>query len=285
MSGPRRQRAVEARHGYAGAQRASGGLQAMSGPPDGNAAVEAHLGYAGAQRASGGLQAMSGPPDGSALSRRATATPGRNERLQQVVWSLLMNAVKFTPKEGRVQVQLKRVDSHVEIVITDTGEGISPEMLPTIFDRFQQAHAGTAQRQSGLGLGLTLVRFLVEAHGGSVTADSLGQGQGATFVITLPLPQAKVEAQVDEYLPTTAGVAQSSYPNPTLEGLRVLVVDDEPDALDLATAILTTAGAEVRSCQSSAEALAICQHWAPDVLISDIEMPGEDARSRSSTRP
>jgi signal transduction histidine kinase/ActR/RegA family two-component response regulator len=228
------------------------------------------------------LDAVRPAADSKAIHLDAVLDPGAGllvgdpDRLQQVVWNLLMNAVKFTPNKGRVQVQLKRVDSHVEIVITDTGEGISPEMLPTIFDRFQQAHAGTAQRQSGLGLGLTLVRFLVEAHGGSVTADSLGQGQGATFVIRLPLPQAKVEAQVAAYLPTTAGVARSSYPNPTLEGLCVLVVDDEPDALDLATAILTTVGAEVRSCQSSAEALAICHHWAPDVLISDIEMPGED---------
>jgi signal transduction histidine kinase/ActR/RegA family two-component response regulator len=213
------------------------------------------------------------------LDPRAGPLMGDPDRLQQVVWNLLTNAVKFTPKEGRVQVHLRRVNSHLEIVVSDTGQGILPEVLPVIFDRFRQADTGATQRQGGLGLGLALVRHLVEAHGGTVMAQSAGEGQGATFVVRLPVALAKLgEAEAGRVHPT-AHVVLPVYVGPALEGLRVLVVDDELDALDLATAILTAAHAEVRTCQSAAEALAMCSQWRPHVLIADIEMPHEDGLS------
>jgi CheY-like chemotaxis protein len=163
--------------------------------------------------------------------------------------------------------------------VSDTGQGILPEVLPVIFDRFRQADTGATQRQGGLGLGPALVRHLVEAHGGTVMAQSAGEGQGATFVVRLPVALAKLgEAEAGRAHPT-AHVVLPVYVGPALEGLRVLVVDDELDALDLATAILTAAHAEVRTCQSAAEALAMCSQWRPHVLIADIEMPHEDGLS------
>jgi CheY-like chemotaxis protein/anti-sigma regulatory factor (Ser/Thr protein kinase) len=210
------------------------------------------------------------------LDPRAGPLMGDPDRLQQVVWNLLTNAIKFTPKEGRVQVQLQRVNSHVEIVVSDTGRGIPTEVLPLVFDRFRQGDTGATQRKGGLGLGLALVRHLVEAHGGTVTAQSPGEGQGATFVVKLPIALARLDDAASPRVHPTARVLMPVYVGPALEGLRVLVVDDEMDALDLAAAILTAARAEVRTSQSVAEALVVCREWRPDVLISDIEMPGED---------
>ncbi len=203
---------------------------------------------------------------------------GDPDRLQQVVWNLLMNAVKFTPREGRVQLTLQRVASHVEIVVSDTGAGMRRELLPVIFDRFKQGDSGSTRSQGGLGIGLALVRHLVELHGGSVTAESAGEGQGATFRVKLPLVAALVETKEDRAHPT-ARHALPAYQGPSLRGLRVLVVDDDPDALDLIATILRRAEAEAMPCSSPPEALAMLRMWKPHVLVSDIEMPGEDGYS------
>ncbi|MGH7397658.1 MAG: hybrid sensor histidine kinase/response regulator [Candidatus Rokuibacteriota bacterium] len=197
---------------------------------------------------------------------------GDPDRLQQVVWNLVSNAVKFTPKGGRVQIQLQRVDSHVEIVVSDTGQGIPPELLPYLFDRLRQGDSTSTRAHSGLGLGLALVRHLVELHGGIVFAESPGDGLGATFVVKLPL----MIAQPAE--PTTEGSPRRLQPTTaqSLAGLRILVVDDDPTAVELNRAFLGQAGADVRGCTSGAEALQILQQWRPAVLVSDIEMPGLD---------
>ena len=213
------------------------------------------------------------------LDPRAAPITGDSGRLQQVIWNLLMNAVKFTPKGGRVQVHLQRVNSHVEIIVSDTGPGITPDVLPFIFDRFTQADSSSTRAHSGLGLGLALVKHLVELHGGSVDAQSPGEGKGATFVVRLPLTIAEIPAGLRPRLHPTASTIEGLLPGPRLDGLRVLVVDDDPDAVNLASAILTDAGAEVRTCLSAPEALAVLQQWRPHVLVSDIEMPGEDGYS------
>jgi CheY-like chemotaxis protein len=219
----------------------------------------------------------------SVLDPRAGPVSGDPDRLQQVVWNLLMNAVKFTPKGGRVQLHLQRVHSYVEILVSDTGEGIAADVLPFIFDRFRQADSSTTRAHSGLGLGLALVKHLVELHGGTVTAHSEGLGKGATFVVTLPLSAAEIASGQWPRLDSAASSSASAPPSGRLEGLRVLVVDDDVDALDLASAILTRAGAETRLAVSVAEALDVLRQWRPDVLVSDIEMPGEDGYSLMRT--
>jgi signal transduction histidine kinase/ActR/RegA family two-component response regulator len=212
----------------------------------------------------------------SMLDPRAGPITGDPARLQQVVWNLLINAVKFTAKGGRVQVHVQRVNSHIEIVVTDTGRGVDPELLPFIFDRFRQADSSTTRTHGGLGLGLALVKHLVELHGGTVVAQSDGGGKGATFIVKLPVAiAAVVEGSVPRVHPT-APMIEAPLPGAGLGGMRVLVVDDDEDALDLATAILTAKGARVRTCTSAAAALVIIQDWHPDVLVSDIEMPEED---------
>jgi len=203
---------------------------------------------------------------------------GDPDRLQQVAWNLLMNAVKFTPRDGRIQLVLQRVGSHIEIVVSDTGAGIRHELLPVIFDRFKQGETGSTRNQGGLGIGLALVRHLVELHGGSVTAESAGEGQGATFRVKIPLVAALAEPKEERAHPT-AGQPVPTYHGPSLRGLRVLVVDDDPDALDLIATILRRAEAEARLCSSPPEALAMLRAWKPHVLVSDIEMPGEDGYS------
>jgi PAS domain S-box-containing protein len=203
---------------------------------------------------------------------------GDPDRLQQVVWNLLMNAVKFTPRDGRIQVTLQRVNSHIEIVVSDTGAGIRSELIPVIFDRFKQGESGSTRNQGGLGIGLALVRHLVELHGGSVTAESEGEGKGATFRVKLPLVAALVRSTEDRAHPT-ARQPVPAYHGPSLRGLRVLVVDDDPDALDLIATILRKAEAEPMLCSSPPEALAAVRSWKPHVLVSDIEMPGEDGYS------
>jgi CheY-like chemotaxis protein len=204
---------------------------------------------------------------------------GDPDRLQQVVWNLLMNAVKFTPRDGRIQLALQRVNSHLEIVVSDTGAGIRPELLPVIFDRFRQGESGSTRNQGGLGIGLALVRHLVELHGGSVTAESAGEGKGAIFRVKLPLVAALVPVKEDRAHPTARQTVPAAYHGPSLRGLRVLVVDDDPDALDLIATILRRAEAETRLCSSPPEALATLRSWKPHVLVSDIEMPGEDGYS------
>jgi len=201
---------------------------------------------------------------------------GDPNRLQQVVWNLLMNAVKFTPKGGRVQIHLQRVNSHVEIVVSDTGEGIAAHVLPTIFDRFTQADSSSTRAHSGLGLGLALVKHLVELHGGSVTARSAGEGQGATFVVALPLSIASIPPGAALRHHPTASTMEPLLASVRLDALRVVIVDDDPQALELASTILVSAGADVKTCTSAPDAMAVLQTWRPDVLVSDIEMPGED---------
>jgi signal transduction histidine kinase len=215
----------------------------------------------------------------SVLDPRAGPITGDPDRLQQVIWNLLSNAVKFTPRGGRIQIHLRRVNSHVEIIVSDTGQGIPADVLPFIFDRFRQADSSITRTHSGLGLGLALVKYLVELHGGSVVAQSLGQGQGATFTVRLPLAIAEIPGSPVPRVHPTAPTIEAVPLGPRLDGLRVLVVDDDPDALNLAFAILTGAGAEVRTCLSASDAFDVLQQWRPDVLVSDIEMPGEDGYS------
>ncbi len=198
-------------------------------------------------------------------------------RLQQVVWNLLSNAVKFTRRGGKVQVRMERVNSHVEIAVSDTGVGISPEFLPHVFDRFRQADMGTTRRHGGMGLGLAIVRHLVELHGGSVRAESAGEGQGATFTVLLPVaPVYQTAVEGARVHPAARDTMPSFDCAERLDGLRVLVVDDEPDTRELLKAGLGQCGAEVTTAGSAAEALAAISRRAPDLLISDIGMPDED---------
>src|SRR5437868_799796 len=162
-----------------------------------------------------------------------------------------MNAVKFTPKGGRVQVHLLRINSHVEIVISDTGQGIPPEVLPFIFDRFRQGDSSSTRAHMGLGLGLALVKHLTELHGGSVVAQSAGEGKGATFVVKLPLSIAQMPMDPVPRVHPTSQPVGTTPDAVQLDGLKVLVVDDDQDALDLASAILSAAGATVRTCPSA----------------------------------
>jgi PAS domain S-box-containing protein len=214
------------------------------------------------------------------LDPQAGPVSGDPNRLQQVVWNLVSNAIKFTPKKGRVQVRLERVNSHIEITVADTGMGIAPEFLPHVFDRFRQADQATTRTHGGLGLGLAIVRQLVELHGGTVSAHSDGIGQGATFTIYLPLLPVRQESASD--LPRVHPAARSETAlacPPELEGLRVLIVDDEADTRDLLLAVLTSCGAEVTPTASTAEALERIGREQFDVLVTDIGMPGEDGYS------
>ncbi|HWP44812.1 MAG TPA: PAS domain S-box protein [Blastocatellia bacterium] len=201
-------------------------------------------------------------------------------RLQQVVWNLLSNAVKFTPKGGRVQVRIERTDSYAEITVSDTGQGISPHFLPFVFDRFRQADSSYNRRHSGLGLGLAIVRHLVELHGGNVEVHSPGEGLGATFKVRFPLMiahgasrlQSQSAASDEASRRGESGIA----PSPALCGLNVLVVEDDLDARELMKLLLEQSGANVRTATSATEAVETIQTWRPDVMVSDIEMPLED---------
>ena len=212
------------------------------------------------------------------LDPAAGPVRGDAARLQQVMWNLLSNAIKFTPHGGRVQISLNRVNSHVEIAVEDSGQGISPTFLPHVFDRFRQEDASTTRTHRGLGIGLSIVRHLVELHGGAVSAQSPGVGEGAVFRVMLPLtavlPQGGVDT-IDRH-PSQPGVAVARQAGSTLAGLRLLVVDDEADTRELLARVLTEEGATVQKAGSSAEALEFCLEQPPDVLISDIGMPGED---------
>ncbi|GAP94821.1 PAS domain-containing hybrid sensor histidine kinase/response regulator [Leptolyngbya sp. NIES-2104] len=212
------------------------------------------------------LQAVLDPTTGAAL--------GDATRLQQIVWNLLSNAVKFTPKHGRVQVRLERVRSHLEIIVTDSGKGISAEYLPYIFERFHQADSSTTRTYGGLGLGLAIVRHLVELHGGSVRAASLGEGQGATFTVQLPLPA--VQMPQANQSPSIMQINQIVDNPSALQGLQILVVDDEADARQLLTMLLTGCGAIVQTAASATEALQMLSVDQPDVLVSDIGMAEQD---------
>jgi PAS domain S-box-containing protein len=202
---------------------------------------------------------------------------GDADRLQQVIWNLLTNAIKFTPKGGRVQVKLERVNSHVEIMVSDSGIGISREFLPYVFDRFRQEDAATTRLHGGLGLGLSIVRQLTELHGGTARVESEGEGQGATFIISLPFIAVMSEqVEPERRHPTASDKSIALDCPPSLDGLRVLVVDDEEDTRDLLRAVLEKCGAEVTMAASTAEALDALEALRPDVLVSDLGMPGAD---------
>ncbi|HSD46026.1 MAG TPA: PAS domain S-box protein, partial [Pyrinomonadaceae bacterium] len=204
---------------------------------------------------------------------------GDRERLQQIVWNLLSNGVKFTRNGGLVQVKLQRLTSHVEIVVTDTGVGIKPDFLPHVFERFRQADGSTTRHYGGLGLGLAIVRHLVELHGGTVYAESAGENQGSIFKVRFPSMLALAQQVESQLEPQLAAVAESRDRKRTLGGLRVLVVDDEFDARALVTTMLERSGAHVLAVSSTREALDSMQTWKPDVLIADIGMPIEDGYS------
>ncbi|MEH1962266.1 MAG: ATP-binding protein [Nostoc sp.] len=201
---------------------------------------------------------------------------GDANRLQQVVWNLLSNAVKFTPKGGRVDVQLQRIQSHVQIRVSDTGGGIAAEFLSHVFERFCQADSSKTRSHGGLGLGLAIVRHLVELHGGTVCAQSPGIGQGATFIVNLPIKAVDVEANTAEELSSCVNIQEANNYLPKLDDLRVLIVDDEAEARHLLTRILRQYGTQVIAAASASEALLALQEFKPHVLVSDIGMPQED---------
>ncbi len=210
------------------------------------------------------------------LDTTTSAFPGDPDRLQQVVWNLVSNAVKFTPKGGRVSVVLARIDSRVEIAVSDTGRGIPAEQLPHLCDRFWQGDSSTTRMHAGLGLGLAIARHLVELHGGTLTATSAGEGRGSRFTVALPVvPVARAAADASiERDPGT--VASGRLPSTRLDDVRVLLVDDEPDSNEAVRVLLDRCGAEVRVAGSAAHALEIVGRWKPDVLVTDIGMPGDD---------
>ena len=212
-----------------------------------------------------------------ALDPDAGPVAGDSARLQQVVWNLLSNAIKFTPKGGRVQVRLERVNSQFEITVSDTGQGINHEFLPYVFERFRQEDASITRAAGGLGLGLAIVRHLVELHGGTVNVSSPGEGQGATFTVKLPLmvmherPTEKREHPKVE----TEGSLPLNH-TPSLAGARVLIVDDDPDTRSLLRTILEQCEAEVRDAGSAEQGFQEAKEWNPSIIISDIGMPEED---------
>ncbi|HEX7313812.1 MAG TPA: PAS domain S-box protein [Pyrinomonadaceae bacterium] len=206
-----------------------------------------------------------------------TADP---DRLQQVMWNLLTNAVKFTPAGGRVEVELRREGARAALRVGDTGEGIAPEFLPHVFDRFRQADMGTTRQHGGLGLGLAIVRHLVELHGGEVTAESDGRGLGSTFTLRLPLRAARREETDATKLPAARPEpAAGSTNSAALAGMRVLLVEDEEDARAMLKSLLEGCGASVDAVGSAAEAWASLEGAGCDVLLSDIAMPDEDGYS------
>jgi len=213
------------------------------------------------------------------LDGEAGRISGDSDRLQQIVWNLVSNAIKFTPQGGVVEVRLERVGSYVQLAVSDTGAGISPAFLPFVFDRFRQADSSSTRKQGGLGLGLAIVRHLVEQHGGTVHAESEGGGKGAVFIVRLPLTSQGGGVR-EQHVQSAARLdAVTLDCPPPLEGLRVLVLDDEVDARDLVSAILVKCDADVRTAASVGEALTILSNgspWRPEVLIADIEMPGAD---------
>lgn len=213
------------------------------------------------------------------IDEDAGLVAGDADRLQQVVWNLVSNAIKFTPKQGQVAIELKRVDSQIELRVTDSGIGISKDFLPYVFDRFRQADSTTTRSHGGLGLGLAIVRHVVELHGGTVEVASAGEGLGSSFAISLPVAVHQETTEVAIGVDTEGAKAEevvTLISEPDLTGLRVLVVDDEPDSLEVIREMLHQFGANVRIAGSSSAALETMREWKPDVLLSDLGMPGED---------
>ena len=211
----------------------------------------------------------------SAFSSIDSAVMADRNRLQQIVWNLLSNAIKFTPKHGRVHVVIERINSHVEICVTDSGQGIPPEFLAHVFDRFRQADASITRRHGGLGLGLSIAKHLTELHGGSLRAASPGVDRGASFTIHLPLLPIQQDDKHASVSKRNADVDGALGKN-NLKGVRVLAVDDEPDSLGIVKLILERSGATVSAAGSMEEALAEFDRCAPHVIVSDIGMPGHD---------
>jgi len=211
------------------------------------------------------------------LAREPIAVSGDTNRLQQVFWNLFSNAVKFTPSGGTVSVQLRRVDSQAEVVVADTGPGITPEFLPYVFDRFRQADSTSTRHHGGLGLGLAIARHLIEIHGGLIEARSGGKGAGATFTVRLPVAGSRIEVLVPREADREAELQmERARSQEALAGLHVLMVDDDEDTLELLSAALRQRSADVTAVSSASAALEVIQNSRPDVLISDIAMPGED---------
>jgi PAS domain S-box-containing protein len=233
--------------------------------------------------------------DAKGIHLRATLDPdagpvsGDAGRLQQIVWNLVSNAIKFTPKGGAVNIRLARVESQAEISVSDTGKGISSEFLPFVFERFRQADSKSTRQHSGLGLGLAIVRHLVEMHGGTVHATSDGENRGATFTLRLPATAARAleelppESEAGLHINTenlsVMGGDNRVDNNLKLNGLHVLVVDDEEDSREMLEVVLVELGAEVKVAASAKQALKVLKDWQPDALISDVEMPHEDGYS------
>ena len=221
---------------------------------------------------------------------RVGPVSGDPDRLQQVFWNLLSNAVKFTPRKGRVQTRLECVNSHVEISVSDTGAGIAPDFLPHVFERFRQGEGGTTRKTGGLGLGLSIVRHIVESHGGTVQASSDGQNRGATFRVRLPLMIVHAEELTDarQHPRTERMVPLTGLSD--LSGIRVLAVDDEEDSLGLLRAVLEAAGATVTTTSSGLDALERIAVVKPHVLVVDLGMPEMDgfaliSRIRAASDP
>jgi CheY-like chemotaxis protein/two-component sensor histidine kinase len=204
---------------------------------------------------------------------RVAPVSGDPDRLQQVVWNLLSNAAKFTPKGGRVQVRVERINSHIEIVVSDTGSGIRREFLPYVFDRFRQADSGTTRKTGGLGLGLAIVRQLVELHGGTVHAASEGEDMGATFRVCLPTMIVQVEPEQEPRAHPRSQPQSEALALAGLAGIQIVAVDDDHDALGLLRVVFEAAGADVRTYNSSAAALAALPALQPDALVVDLGMP------------
>jgi signal transduction histidine kinase/ActR/RegA family two-component response regulator len=194
-------------------------------------------------------------------------------RLHQIIWNLLSNAVKFTPHGGKICVRVDHDGSDARVTVKDTGQGIDSEFLPRVFDRFRQADSSTTRSFGGLGLGLAIVRHLIELHGGTISAQSDGVSKGATFIATFPLLADRTQPVTVAYAPEISAADNS------LDGLRVLLVDDEPEARQIISTVITRTGAEVKACQSAHEALAKLAEWKPDVILSDIAMPEQDGYS------
>jgi len=230
----------------------------------------------------GALDSVRPSADAKSITIRKIIDPttgavfGDPNRLQQIVWNLLTNAVKFTPKGGRVNVLLQRVRSHVELTVEDTGIGIDADFLPHLFERFRQADSSTTRHFGGLGLGLSIVKQLVELHGGAVRAHSAGEGRGATFVIELPIRTEHRRADSEGDHPATDPVSAAAAPVVSLAGIRVLIVDDEKDAREMVSEVLTNAAAHVVAADNVAVACELVGKFRPDVIISDIGMPERD---------
>jgi CheY-like chemotaxis protein len=207
------------------------------------------------------------------VDRSVGMIAGDNARVQQIVWNLLSNAIKFTPEGGQVSVSVRKASAAAEIIVTDTGVGIRPDFLPHIFDRFQQADQGITRRVGGLGLGLSIAKHLVELHGGSITAESDGIGRGATFTIVLP---SSVGTHAADRSPTDVVSNSAAQPRDSLTGLRILVVEDEPDTGELVDRLLRSYGADILLARSAEEALSRLPDGHVDLVVSDIGLPDID---------